>query len=120
MQTGVDISKIDRFKNLANNPKFLSKYFSPSEIKHISQKNFSTQTVAGLFCVKEAVLTTLNLGFGAGLDLKEISTNFLDSGKPFVEVTAKIDFYLQKIGCNSLAISISHDGEYAIAFCVAS
>ena len=118
MQTGVDIVKIDRFKKIMQDDKFLNKYFSKIETEYINKKSNKNQTVAGLYAAKEAVLKALGIGIGMGLDLKEIVINHDDNGAPFVEIDAKMQYYLNTKGCSNISISISHDREYAISFCV--
>lgn len=118
MQCGVDIVKIDRFEKSAKDENFLKKYFSNEEQKYIEQKQNPKQTIAGIFCAKEAVLKAFGIGIGAGLNLSEISILHDSLGMPYVDVTAKIFYYLNQKNCNEISVSISHDGDYAVAFCV--
>ncbi len=118
MQTGVDIIKISRFEKLMQDDKFLNKYYSKIETEYINKKSNKIETIAGLYAAKEAVLKALGIGIGRGLDLKEIAINHDDNGAPFVEVDAKMQYYLNAKGCSNISVSISHDGEYAISFCV--
>ena len=117
MDCGIDIVKIDRIEGLSKNDSFLKKYFTESEQEYITSKSNSAQTVAGLYACKEAVLKAFGIGIGGGVDLKEI--NILhQNGKPSIEVTPKINYYLVGKNCTEIAVSISHDGDYATAICV--
>lgn len=118
MEVGIDIVKIERLKKHENNEKFLNKYFAKTEIEYISKKTKKVVTLAGLYACKEAVLKALGLGIGRGVELKEIVVNHSNLGKPFIEIDAKIQYYLQNLGCSNIAVSISHDGDYAVAYCV--
>ena len=118
METGVDIVKISRLEKYQNDKKFLKKYFSGVEIDYISKKSNSLETMAGIYAAKEAVLKAFGIGIGAGVQLKELSINHTQTNKPFVEVDAKIQYYLNSLGCSEISISIAHDCDYAIAFCV--
>ena len=120
MESGVDIVKIDRFEKHIDDLKFLNKNFSSAEQEYISKKQNKKETLAGLFCAKEALLKALGLGIGAGLDLRDISILHNEQGRPVVDITAKVFYYLNAKNCNQISISISHDGEYAVAFCVIS
>lgn len=120
METGVDIVKIERLKKYENDEKFLNKYFSKIEVEYILNKTKKLETLAGIFACKEAVLKALGLGIGRGIELKELVINHNDYGRPFVEVDAKIQFYLQNLGCSNISVSITHDGDYAIAYCALS
>ena len=118
MQTGIDIVKIDRLAKYQDDEKFLNKYFSKTEVEYIKSKQNGLQTLAGLYACKEAVLKALGIGIGAGIDLKEISINHNKNGMPYVEIDAKLQYYLNLLNCKDISISISHDGDYAIAICV--
>ena len=118
MKNGVDIAKIDRFEKLSQNQSFLDKYLSNEEKNYLQQKENKAQTLAGIYSAKEAVLKALGLGIGNGLNLADISISHNDKGAPFVLIDAKINYYLMQNGCSEIAVSISHDGDYAIAFCV--
>ena len=117
MQCGVDISKIDRFEKFLNDDKFIKKYFTANEVEYINSKRNKVQTLAGLFSAKEAFLKALGIGIGAGLDLLDICISHNNQGMPQIEITPKIQYYISKIGANDVSVSISHDGDYAIAFC---
>lgn len=117
MQTGVDIAKVDRFNDLLNNDSFKNKYFSKQEIEYINKKN-KAETMAGIFCAKEAFLKALGIGIGAGLDLKNIIVLHNSEGMPYFEIGAELNYYLNKKGYGSASVSISHDGDYAVAFCL--
>lgn len=119
MECGIDIVKIDRMVELSKNPAFVEKYFTLQEKEYLLSKNDSPQTMAGLYAAKEAVLKAFGLGIGGGIDLKDI--NILhQNGKPQIEVTPKINYYLVGKNCTQISVSISHDGDYAIAMCVLS
>lgn len=118
MENGVDIAKIDRFEKEIDNPAFLNKYFTKNEIEYISKKSKKAQTLAGLFCAKEAILKAFGMGIGREISLRDISILHDDFGKPYVEINSKLNYYLMKKNSQQICVSISHDGEYAIAFCV--
>lgn len=119
MEVGIDIAKIDRFEKLAEDERFLNKVYSLLEIDYINQKNQNkANTMAGLYCAKEAVLKALGIGINGEISLKEISIVHNDNGKPYIELNDKILSYLNKLNLKEIKISISHDGEYAISECI--
>lgn len=65
----VEIKKIDRIKEKAN---FYSFFFTQREYDYIKKKKFSSQTIAGIFAAKEAVVKSLKTGFCANLSVKDI------------------------------------------------
>ena len=118
MQCGVDISKVDRFEKFFEDEKFLKKYFTLNEIEYAFSKQNKAQTLAGIYSAKEAFLKAIGIGIGAGLDLIDINITHSKSKKPQIEITPKVQYYLSSVGAGDVDISISHDGEYAVAFCV--
>lgn len=111
MISGVDIVKIERFKNVK--ARFLDKYFSSMEIEYINSKGNNLETIAGMYAGKEALLKSL----GVALDkypLKEIEIGHLN-GQPYISLS---DAIKKEIDNYEFSISISHDGDYAIAFVV--
>ena len=120
MECGVDIAKIERFVTDVENQKFLNKFFNQVEIEYINSKSNKAQTLAGLFCAKEAFLKALGIGIGRELALKEICIIHDNLGSPQIELTPKTNYFLSKNNAQNVSISISHDGDYAVAFCVIS
>lgn len=114
---GIDIVKIDRFDSINNLESFLNKYFVLTEIDYIKQKKYSTQTIAGLYACKEAVLKAFGVGIGSGLSLNEVEITHDKLGAPQIVLTENIKVYLQKFDKKTISVSISHDGEYAISVC---
>lgn len=117
MEVGVDIVKIDRFKNMIE--KDLSKHFTKNEILYITSKGKNRlQSLAGIFSCKESVLKALGLGiFSNKLSMLDIEISHIES-RPIVVITPKLFHYIDKIGCGDIKVSISHDGEYAISECI--
>ena len=117
MEVGVDIVEIARIEKMQKQAEFLKKYFSLQEIEYINKKGCKAQTIAGLYACKEAVLKALGVGIGAGIRLNEISILHEANGRPYIEITPQLNYYLNLKNCNNIAVSISHDGGYAVAFC---
>lgn len=117
MEVGIDIVQISRIEKMQNQVGFLKKYFSQLEIDYIHTKQNKIQTIAGLFACKEAFLKAVGIGIGGGIKLNEISILHDKTGKPYIDITAQINYYLMQKKCNNITVSISHDGDYAVAFC---
>ena len=110
--TGIDIVSINRIKEILNSSKrerFLKKIFSSNEIKQSKLRQNEAEFFSGRFAAKEAVRkATSTTENSSKLSFKSIDVFNYDSGKPGVNL--KNDSVVD--------ISISHDGNYAIAFCV--
>ncbi len=109
IKTGCDLVYIPKFKNaVTRNPEnnFLARIFTPHELHH----NLEINSLAGKFAAKEAVFKALgNLKPGAWHQIEIVN---LSSGKPIIKL---VDMHHIKIVSSD--ISISHDGDYALATC---
>ena len=105
MKLGTDIVHIPRFEKIIreNRQHFEQNVFCPTE-----WKDSSVEKLAGRFAAKEATLKALGIKAGRW---QEICVKNSKDGKPFL-----VSFPMQKKWKHEL--SISHDGEYAIAVVV--
>ena len=71
---------------------------------------------AGIYCAKEAAAKALGRGL-YGLLPAELEVGHEPGGVPVLHLHGTA---LQQYGGFSFSISISHSGDYAIAFCVAA
>jgi len=109
-QTGCDIISIDRIKKSIKNSGtiFLDHIFNSHELKNADGSHSS---LAGIFAAKEAVIKCLsNI---QNLNWKNIEISKSKSGRPSVNILKEIP------SLKNIDISISHDGEYAVATAVA-
>jgi len=95
VKTGCDIVKIDRFRNIKSN--VLKKIFHKSELK-----NPKPETLAGIFAAKESCKKVFN-----DLNWLDVEVRKKRNGKP--------EIILYKSNIKNSDVSISHDGNYAIA-----
>lgn len=107
ISNGIDIVKIDRFNSLKDNDSFMNSIFNEKEIEYINLHNNNTSTIAGMFAAKEAFLKAHKKGIN-NYSLKDIEISHDDNNAPFI-ISNIFD-------TNNVSLSISHDGEYAIAF----
>lgn len=110
---GVDTVSLSRFEaKLTETPRLKERLFLNSEIE-----GASGQTLAGRFAAKEAVIKALS--GDSGIEWHGIEVSKEDSGKPTIllhGVTAKLAL---QVGIKKLHVSISHDGDNAVAFVIA-
>jgi len=113
VNVGIDIIEIDRIKRSIKNPRFLSRIFSPSELKYFSQRCFNPSTIAGNFCVKEAFAKAMGTGI-RGFSFNEISVLRDYMGTPYISLSGKAKETLKsKITGSNMAVSISHSKNMA-------
>lgn len=112
MTCGVDIVKIERIERSIKKERFLREVYSPGEIELINKKG--TKTAAGNYAAKEAFSKALGTGI-RGFSLNEVSVLRNEEGAPYFEFSGNA---AALTAGKSFQCSISHDGEYAIAFVV--
>jgi len=105
---GTDIVRIAKVEN-ALGPRFLQRVYTPREQAYIESKGkLSAQTAAGLFAAKEAVMKALGTGL-TGVSFTDIEIAHDGQGAPRAAVSGS---------AGAFHVSISHEGDYACAFCV--
>jgi holo-[acyl-carrier protein] synthase len=107
---GIDLIKLDRMKNSIERfgDKFLQRFLSPEEILLIK----NPKTAAGFWAAKEACSKALGTGIGKECGFHDILLSKTDRGAPQITLSQRLlDSYMIK----SMSVSITHDGDYAIA-----
>lgn len=116
---GTDIIEISRIKvALERTPSFLEKVYTIKEQEDKQGKKKKVESLAGLFCAKEAVSKALGTGF-RGFNLKDIEIISDTLGKPQVLLHGEAKHRAKLMGIKEIAISISHCKEYATAVAIA-
>lgn len=117
MGIGIDLVKISRVEEMLSRwgDRFLNRVFTPSEIAYAQNKKNQPIPFSGLFAVKEAVLKGLGIGLQMGVRWQEIETSHNDLGKPIVSLSGKAQQIAREQRVSDIFVSISHEGDYAIA-----
>ncbi len=109
---GVDLVDLARFERaIAKTPELVSKIFAESE------REGSTESLAGRFAAKEALIKAV--GDPSGLKWHEVVVSKDALGKPSIAANGSSAAFVAERGIKSLHLSISHDAGSAIAFVVA-
>jgi holo-[acyl-carrier protein] synthase len=109
---GVDLVDIQRFeKALDQTPKLRDRLFTESE------RELSYQSLAARFAAKEALVKAV--GKAKGLSFQGVTVAKDQDGKPFFELTGESEQTINSHGISQLHLSLSHDGNMAIAYVVA-
>ncbi|MBX6770404.1 MAG: holo-ACP synthase [Chloroflexi bacterium] len=106
IETGVDLTYIARIAELARHEQFLRRAFNSCELDDPRPSH-----LAGLFAAKEAVFKAL----GRTLPWKSVAVIPNQRGRP----TIYLDPAIAPPGLARIAVSISHEADYAIAVAVA-
>ena len=113
ISNGVDIVKISRFSDIKDNETLINNIFNENEIEYIKKRNYNINTISGLFAAKEATLKAIKKGIN-DYSLRDIEISHNDNNAPFIIFHNSLK---ETYNENNFSISISHDGDYSIAFC---
>ena len=107
---GIDIIKISRMASLMEHfgEKALQRFLCDEEIKNIR----NSTSAAGYWAAKEALSKALGTGIGKDCSFHDIKIYKTPKGAPKVALSSKL---IQNFNITDAALSITHDGEYAIA-----
>ena len=107
---GIDLIKISRMNRLIERfgDKALQKFLSPDEI--ILVKNH--KTAAGFWAAKEACSKALGVGISSECSFHDILITKTIKGAPQISLSKSV---IQRFNITDTSVSITHDGEYAIA-----
>lgn len=114
---GTDIVKISRIDDAVAQygDKFLTRCFTETEITRARTKHNPSAAFARLYAAKEALLKALGSGMREGLSWQDLRVSWDEFGAPHVSFGQGVDRYLPTKNVTT-RLSMSDDGEYAIAF----
>ena len=111
LSIGTDIVKIDRIKSLYKDSKFLNKIFSSLEVEYCNSHKEPYIHLSGKYAAKEAVKKALlSSKIVKTISLIDIEVLNNKDKSPYIKLVN-----VNNVKCN---VSISHDGDYAIAFVI--
>jgi holo-[acyl-carrier protein] synthase len=112
-ELGVDICHIERIRNALekHGRRFPLRILTPGEDAYVRDR---PETLAGRWAAKEAVSKVLGLGV-RGVGWKEIEIVRLPTGQPTVRLHDRALRRADQLGMERIAVSISHEREYAVA-----
>ncbi|MDP8209044.1 MAG: holo-ACP synthase [Candidatus Electryonea clarkiae] len=114
---GIDLVQISRFEHHLDDMRFLKRLFSEREIQDAGSGTQRASRFAARWAAKEATAKALGCGLGEKLGWREIETVKNEFGKPSILLSPEAD---KRHDYPILSLSMSHDGEYAIAIVILS
>ena len=117
---GTDIAAIKRFQSFldAGNTAIIERLFTPVERSLCESRKDAASCLAARFAAKEAFLKALGTGLRDGISWQEIEVSNNALGKPELTLTGKAEEQFQTKQLNHVHLSLSHDGDSAIAMVV--
>jgi holo-[acyl-carrier protein] synthase len=112
-ELGVDIIRIDRIRHTIDRfgDRFFRRVLTAGEQRYVRGRPV---TMAGRWAAKEAVSKVLGLGV-RGIGWTEIEIVRLPTGAPSVRLHGRAARRSEQLGMGRIAVSISHEGDYAVA-----
>lgn len=107
---GIDIIKTSRMDRLIKRfgEKGLKKFLHTDEISLVK----SYKTASGFWATKEAFSKAIGTGIGKNCSFHDIKIYKTDKGAPKLAVSKHL---IEKFNIIDISLSITHDGDYAIA-----
>ncbi len=114
---GVDIITISRMKTILETSEgsFMKKVFTPWEQKRAASHPDKIAYAAMTFAAKEAIFKTFGIGWHYGVQLNEIEVQEGRFGEPHPVLTGRFAEIAAEKGVSEVLLSLSYDGDYAVA-----
>jgi len=112
-ELGIDIIKVERIAAALKKfgDRFPRRVLTEAEQSYVRNR---PQNFAGRWAAKEAVSKVLGLGV-RGVGWTEIEIVRLPTGAPAVRLSGRAKRRAEQLGMGRIAVSISHEGDYAVA-----
>jgi holo-[acyl-carrier protein] synthase len=112
-ELGIDIIRVERIRRTLERfgPRFSARVLTPAERRYVRDR---PETMAGRWAAKEAVSKVLGLGV-RGIGWRDIEIERLPTGQPAVRLHGRAGQRAEQLGMARVAVSISHEAEYAVA-----
>jgi holo-[acyl-carrier protein] synthase len=112
---GIDIVKIERMREVAEKwgQRFLKRVFTESEISYCYEKREPCLSLAVRFAAKEALIKAI--GSAVPVSLTDIEVVNVETGRPFLKVNGKLEYFFKKELIKRAHLSLSHEHEYGVA-----
>ena len=115
---GIDAVQISRMEKWANFDNLLERFFDPRELVIIRERGKGMiRSLASHFAAKEAFSKAVGTGF-AGIALKDIMLLNRKDERPFLHVEGTALEAMKNSGAGKAHVSLTHDGDMALAFVV--
>ncbi|MEH6611051.1 MAG: holo-ACP synthase [Halioglobus sp.] len=117
---GTDILQINRIAEVVDRQgdKFAQRILAPQELQEYRDSKLGLRLLAKRYAAKEAVSKCLGTGIGRGVSWQHILIDHDDMGAPVVILSEGAAAAAHVKGGNRIALSISDESDYVVAFAV--
>jgi len=118
---GTDITECLRIARMIerHGELFISRVYTPYEIRYCQRRAQSTQHFTGRWAAKEAILKAIGTGWRRGIAWRDVEVRNEPSGKPVVAMGGGAREVVEQLGISEILVSISHCRTHATAYAVA-
>lgn len=112
-ELGIDIIRVERIRSTLQRfgERFARRVLTDRERRYVRDR---PETLAGRWAAKEAVSKVLGLGV-RGIGWQDIEIERMPTGQPAVRLHGRAAARAEQLGMGRIAISISHEREFAVA-----
>ncbi len=121
IRCGTDATTTSRISKAfeRNGERFSLRVFTPGELAYCEARGKGRfASLAARFAAKEAVSKALGTGIAAGVSFADIEIERGAGGAPHVRLSGGALSRYEAIHGRDISISLSHEGDLALAFCV--
>ena len=118
---GIDLVETGRIRQMLerHEQRFLERVFTASEQQYCFSGQLRIERLAGRFAVKEAVMKLVGTGWRDGIAWTDIETCNDPAGKPLVSLSGQVKIMADKMGIETISVSVTHTADLAIASVIA-
>lgn len=114
---GVDLVQISRVRRILDRwqERFLNRVFTEGEVAYAMRRRDPSEHLAARFAAKEATLKALGTGLNMGVHWREIEVRRARGQRPTLALSGRTAELGAARGIRVLHLSLTHDGDFAMA-----
>ena len=114
---GVDITCVSTMQDVLerDDAAFIRRVFTEWEQARAEDHPDRAAYLAMTFAAKEAIFKTFGIDWESGVQLREIEIRDGQSGQPVPHLSGRFEEIARDRGVSNVLLSLSYDGDYAIA-----
>jgi holo-[acyl-carrier protein] synthase len=114
---GVDLAQLPRLRRVVArwDERFLQRVFTEQEIAYCRRRRDPIPHFAARFAAKEATLKALGTGLSLGVNWRELEVRRERGQAPTMVLSGRCRAIAEAMGGRRVLLSLTHDGEYAMA-----
>jgi holo-[acyl-carrier protein] synthase len=115
--TGIDIAEVPRIRQAIERfgARFISRIYTPGEIRYCQSKANSVERFAARFAAKEAAMKALGTGWNHGVRWRDCEVTRKPGSRPTLIFHGKAGQIAAKLGARNVSLSLTHTKEQAMA-----